>query len=367
MGARQRTLVGQVGAALLLIAVANTVEAGQVGERLGRADDVVSGDGGVQVRQVDLDQLGALVLQLLGGALNSSLDLGRQALGLHKRGDDAHALALDAVVEMLGKVDGAILAGAVVRIVARAGKRVHGQRDVLDRAAKGTHLVERRAKGNHAVTAHCAIRGLKAHHAAQRRRLANGAASVRAQRERNLARGDGCSGAARRAAGHALGIPGVVGAVESRALGGAAKGKLVHVGLAHGQAAGIEHALDAGGGVDALVVPEHAGSTGGARAHEVHVVLNGQRHARKRGQRLACGTVGIHARSGLERKLGRHLQECLDPALTRLDGGKRGLGHLGSGKVAGGNARGDLGGGKGIEALRHYSLSPSPKMDGTRK
>ena len=83
--------------------------------------------------------------------------------------------------------------------------------------------------------------------------------------------------------------------------------------------------------------------------------------------RLACGTVGIHARSGLERKLGRHLQECLDPALARLDGGKGSLGHLGSGKVAGGNARGDPGGGKGIEALRHYSLSPSPKMDGTRK
>lgn len=42
-------------------------------------------------------------------------------------------------------------------------------------------------------------------------------------------------------------------------------------------------------------------------------------------------------------------------------------GHLGGGIVAGGNACGDLGGGKGIEALRHYSLSPSPKMDGTRK
>ncbi len=169
VGTRKRALVGQVGAALLLIAIANAVETSQVGERLGRADDVVGGDGGVQVRQVDLYQLGALVLQLLGGALNSGLDLGRQALGLHKRRDNAHALALDAVVEMLGKVDGAILARAVVRIVARAGKRVHGQRDILDRAAKGPHLVERRAKGNHAVTAHGAIRGLKAHHAAQRR------------------------------------------------------------------------------------------------------------------------------------------------------------------------------------------------------
>ena len=155
--------------------------------------------------------------------------------------------------------------------------------------------------------------------------------------------------------------------MEGRALGRATKGELVHVGLAHGQAAGVEHALDAGGGVDALVIPEHAGGAGGARAHEVHVVLDGQRHARERGQRLSGGTVGIHARGGLECELGRHLQECLDPALARLDGGKGGLGHLGSGKVAGGNARGDLGGGKGIEALRHYSLSPSPKMDGTRK
>ena len=367
VGARQRALVGQVGAALLLIAIANAIETCQVGERLGRADNVVGGDGGVQVRQVDLDQLGTLVLQLLSGTLNSGLDLGRQALGLHKRRDDAHALALDAVVEVLGKVDGTILTGAVVRIVARAGKRVHGQRDILDRAAKGPHLVERRAKGNHAVTAHGAIRGLKAHHAAEARRLADGTAGVRAQRERDLARSDGSSRAARRAAGHALGIPRVIGTVEGRALGGAAKGKLVHVGLAHGQAAGVEHALDAGGGVDALVVLEHAGSASGTRAHEVHVVLNGQRHARERGQRLAGGTVGIQARSGLERELGRHLQECLDPALARLDGGKGGLGHLGSGKVAGGNARGNLRGGKGIEVLRHYSLSPSPKMDGTRK
>ena len=155
--------------------------------------------------------------------------------------------------------------------------------------------------------------------------------------------------------------------MERRALGRATKGELVHVGLAHGQAAGVKHTLNAGGGVDTLVVLEHAGSAGGARAHKVHVVFDGQRHARERGQRLACSAVGIHARGGLERELGRHLQECLDPALARLDGGKGGLGHLGSGKVAGGNALGDLGGGKGIEALRHYSLSPSPKMDGTRK
>lgn len=319
------------------------------------------------MRQVDLDQLGALVLQLLGGALNSGLDLGRQALGLHKRGDNTHALALDAVVEMLGKVDGAILAGAVVRIVARAGKRVHGQRDILDRAAKGAHLVERRAKGNHAVTAHCAIRGLKAHHAAQRRRLANGATGVRAQRERDLARGDGCSGAARRAAGHALGIPGVVGAVERRALGGAAKGKLVHVGLTHGQAAGVEHALDAGGGVDALVVLEHARSAGGARAHEVHVVLNGQRHARERGQSLAIGAAGVDFGGSLKRELGRHLQKCLDSALARLDGLERGLRDLGGREIAGGNVLGQLRGRESIEIELHYSLSPSPKMDGTRK
>ncbi len=71
VGARKRTLVGQVGAALFLIAIANAVEAGKVGERLGRADDVVCGDGGIEVRQVDLDQLGTLGLQLLGSALDS--------------------------------------------------------------------------------------------------------------------------------------------------------------------------------------------------------------------------------------------------------------------------------------------------------
>ena len=67
---RAGALVCQVGTTLLLETVAHAVKARQVGERLSGADDVVRGDGSVQMRQVDLDQLRALGLQLRGSFLD---------------------------------------------------------------------------------------------------------------------------------------------------------------------------------------------------------------------------------------------------------------------------------------------------------
>ena len=118
-------------------------------------------------------------------------------------------------------------------------------------------------------------------------------------------------------------------------------------------AAPCSFALDAGGGVDALVILEHAGGAGGARAHEHHVVLDGERHAGERRQGLAGRTVRVDASGGVEGELRRDLEERLDGAVARLDGVERGAGDLGRGEVTGGDARGDLGGGKGVEGS-HY-------------
>ena len=155
--------------------------------------------------------------------------------------------------------------------------------------------------------------------------------------------------------------------MEGRTLRGGAKRELIHIGLAHRQTARLEHALHAGGGVDALVVLEHARCAGSARTHEIHVVFDCQGHTRKRGQGLASSASGVDASGGIKRELGGYLQKGLDGAVTRLNGIERCVRHLGSGKVTRGNARGNLGRGQRIDIQRHYSLSPSPRMDGTRK
>ena len=141
--------------------------------------------------------------------------------------------------------------------------------------------------------------------------------------------------------------------MERRGLRGGAEGKLVHVGLADGQAARVEHTLDTGGGVDALVVLEHAGGAGGTCAREHHVVLDGERHAGERWQGLAGRAVRVDTGGGVESELRRDLEERLDGALARLDGVECGMGDLGRGEVTGGDARGNLGGGEGVEGS-HY-------------
>ena len=54
-------LLGKIRAAGLLISVANTVEASEIGKRLGGPDHVVGSDRRIEVRQIDLDELGALI------------------------------------------------------------------------------------------------------------------------------------------------------------------------------------------------------------------------------------------------------------------------------------------------------------------
>ncbi len=127
-------LLGERGASGLLIAVPHAVKAGQVGERLGRADYVIGGDGGIQVRQVDLNKLRALLLKRARRRLDRGLDLEGQPRRIHERGNDAHAQALDAVVHMRGKAALDVLARAVERVAPARGERIEREGDVLDRA-----------------------------------------------------------------------------------------------------------------------------------------------------------------------------------------------------------------------------------------
>ena len=67
--------------------------------------------------------------------------LGSKTLGLHEGGDDADALAGDAVLQVLAEVDGEILGRSVIGVATRAHQRIHGERHIGDRAAKGAHLI----------------------------------------------------------------------------------------------------------------------------------------------------------------------------------------------------------------------------------
>ena len=135
-------LLGQGGAVGLLVAVAHTVEAGEVGEGLAGAQHVVGSDGGVEVGKLHLDELGALLAQGLGGGGDGGLDLCGEAVCLHEGGDDADALAGDAVLEVLREVDRAALARGVLGVATGTDERVHGEGHVRDAAAEGAHLVE---------------------------------------------------------------------------------------------------------------------------------------------------------------------------------------------------------------------------------
>ena len=99
---------------------------------------------------------------------------------------------------------------------------------------------------------------------------------------------------------------------------------------------------------------------------EVHVVLDGERHARKRRQRLAGGAGGVDALGRREGELGRDLDECLDLGLARLNRLERRASNLNGREGPIAHTRGNLRRGQGVVALRHYS-SPSPRIDGTRK
>ena len=205
-------------------------------------------------------------------------------------------------------------------------ERVHGKRHVANAAAEGAHLVERGAEGHHAVTRDGAVRGLHAHDSAERGRLADGAACVGAQGQRDLAGRHGRGTAARGATGNALEVPRVIGAMERAGLRG--------------------------------------GGAGGARTHEVHVVLDGQGHAGKRRELLAGGAGPVDARGRLEGELGRDLEERLHGAVALLDGVERGMRHLGCREVAGDDAVADLRGGEGVEGAGHLTPHPHPGWTG---
>ena len=201
------------------------------------------------MRQLDIDQLRTGAREQRGGTLDSALDLGRKPFGIHERTDHADAFASQALGPSTGGIRpraagvGERPIGAVARVAPACRKRVHGKRHIDHAAAERADLVQRRAKGHHAIPGNRPVAGLEADHTAQGRRLANRAARIGAQRQRGLA----CSNRGRRTARgttrNALEIPRIGRVRKRRALGCRAECELVHIRLAHRHAARGEHTL----------------------------------------------------------------------------------------------------------------------------
>ena len=197
---------------------------------------------------------------------------------------------------------------------------------------KGPTWSSEEPKGNHAVAAHGAVRGLHAHHAAEACRLADGATRVGARR--GMVTSPAATAAAEPpegAAGHALRCP------RGCSCGGRQKDSVdepnanssilaLPMGVAPASSMRRTHVAVK---VDSVVL-EHLGGAGRARAHQVHVVLEGHGHAGQGAELLARGTTAVRLGGCSQGKNGTEsLQGMPRPSRSRpLDGVEGGLGHL---------------------------------------
>ena len=165
--------------ALVAQAVAHRVEARQVGERLAGAEHVIGADRRVDVRKLDLDELGAGGFKFGGRFQGALADFLCKAVRLHELLHDAYAHAGDILLAGGAEIGFHLLRCAVKLVVAADG--VHDRRRILHAAREGPHLVERAAEGHHAVARNHAVGGLHADDAAEARGLADRPARVGAE------------------------------------------------------------------------------------------------------------------------------------------------------------------------------------------
>ena len=261
--------------------VAHRVEAGQVGRRLGRQDQVVRREGVHEVGARHLDHLRPGLGHQLDRLAEPGEDTRLVALAA-ELGHDADAQPRQVAVGSSARGvdepgDRLLDAGGVERVVAaddlvEQGRVEHGP-------GHRAGLVEGVRQGDEAVARHPAVRRLHADRAGDRTGLADRAAGVGADRQGRLVGRHRGRAAAARAAGDAGQVPRVVGRTVGAVLGGGAHRELVHVGLAEDRQAGRAEPSHDRGVVrrdPALEDPRPAGRgepTGGEH------VLDGDRYA----------------------------------------------------------------------------------------
>ena len=229
-------------------------------------------------------------------------------------------------------------------------------------AGAGPGLVQRGRQRDQPVAAHPAVRRLDADRAGDGGRLPDRAAGVGADRDRRLERRDRRRRAAAGAAGDAVEVPGVVGRAEGRVLGRAAHGELVHVRLAEDHDPGLAQAAHDRRVVRRPPALEDARAAGRGHALGGDDVLERERHAGQRTERLARPAPGVDAAGRVAGALGVDVQERVDGGVDGLDPGQVRVGHVERAGLPGGDGSSGLGG-RQPDEIGHAS---SPRMRGTR-
>ena len=179
-----------VGAA---VTVAHAVITREVRRGFRTGDDVVAGDSGVAVREIDVHQGRAEAFVGFGGSVD---DVGHRrfevaVVGTRQADADAGERTIEFLVE-----DGTRLraGGGIARIV--PGHAVQDEGEVIGARGEGTGLVKAGGVGNHAPARQCAVGWLDAGNAAPGSRLADGTAGVAAGGIGHEAGGNGSGGCA---------------------------------------------------------------------------------------------------------------------------------------------------------------------------
>ena len=196
---------------------------------------------------------------------------------------------------------------------------------------------------DHAVAGGAAVGRLGADDAADRGGLADRAAGVGADGQRRLVGRHRGGGPAGRAARDLVQVPRVAAGAVRGVLGGRAHGELVHVGLAHDDRAGLLQPLGDRRVVRRVPALQDARAAGGRHADGGEHVLDRDRDARQRAERLA-----LPRRSSTSARLGQRavrgdVQEGVHAVVDGGDPVQVGPGHLGRGDLAFGQRGGQLG------------------------
>src|SRR6266852_4609241 len=165
----------------------------------------------------------------------------------------------------------------------------------MDVGGEGTDAVERRGKGDQAVTRNATVAGHHGGNSAQSTWLPYRAAGVGAEGCHGEARGNRRSRASTGAARHAIRRFRVAHWTVGGVFVGAAHRKLIAIGLAEDDGAGSLKALNRSGVIRRNVVFEDFRSASGAYAAGADNVLYGDGHASKGWQRLASSDERVHA------------------------------------------------------------------------
>ena len=159
------------------------------------------------------------------------------------------------------------------------------------------------------------------------RRRAQRAADIRPELQRHEAGGKRRRGAARRPAGAAAEIPGVVGGAEDVVVALPVGQVQRHVGFAEDHGAGILQALHGKGVSGGVPAPELPIAPAGRQADDIELLLDRHRQAEQR-PALALRQGGVGGRGGFARPLEIAHDDGVDLRVDPLDAGNRGIDEL---------------------------------------